>query len=311
VQVLNGGPPANTRPIRVDTVPGLQTRYSGGGTSVAQQVLIDVLGKPFPQIARELVLEPLGMTESTYEQPLPKARWAAAASGHFGSGQGTTGPVGGRWHVYPEMAAAGLWTTPSDLARFAIAVQNARAGRSSGFYSAATAELMLTPQVEEVALGFFLSGEGAGRRFGHGGVDHGFVANLTAYVEGGSGAIVMTNAYSGDLCGEILRAVATEYGWPDYVPRQESAPSDRDLAEACAGRYELKPGFHLLVSREGEELRIEPTGQPSLPLRRESGTRFAALALDAKVTFARGEDGKVTELTFQQNGRDLSAKRVE
>jgi CubicO group peptidase (beta-lactamase class C family) len=310
VQVLNGGPPANTGRIRVDTIPGLQVRYSGGGTSVAQQVLMDVLGKPFPEIARERVLEPLGMTESTYEQPLPKARWSTAASGHFGRGQGTTGPVGGRWHVYPEMAAAGLWSTPTDLARFAIAIQNARAGRSNGFLSAATAELMLTPQLEEAGLGFFLSGEGKGRRFGHGGVDHGFVANLTAYVEGGSGAVVMTNAYSGDLCGEIVRAVASEYGWPEYVPKQERAPADRDLAAACAGRYELKPETHFIVTREGEELRIEAAGQPSLPLRRKSETRFVALAVNAEVTFTRGEDGRVTSLTFIQNGREMTAKRV-
>jgi CubicO group peptidase (beta-lactamase class C family) len=311
VQVLDGTSPANTPAVRVNLVPGTHLRYSGGGTSVAQQVLIDVLGKPFPQIAQELVLGPLEMKESTYEQPLPKARWSDAAAGHFGSRQGSTGPVEGRWHAYPEMAAAGLWTTPSDLARFAIEIQRAREGKSDRLFSASTATQMLTPQVDQVGLGFFLSGEGEDRRFGHGGVDHGFVADLTAFVERGQGAVVMTNAYSGDLCNEVLRAIAAEYGWPGYLPKTESAPPDRELAEACAGTYELKPEFRFVVRRQENDLVLEPTGQPGFTLQRVADTRYAAGVVNAEVTFSRREDGKVTELTFRQNNRDLTAKRVE
>ena len=115
-QVLNGEPPANTGKVEVNLLPGTQFRYSGGGTTVAQQAVVDVLNKPFPQIMRELVLDPLGLTHSTYEQPLPK-RWVAqAATGH----PWKENPVNGKFHTYPEMAAAGLWTTASDLATISV-----------------------------------------------------------------------------------------------------------------------------------------------------------------------------------------------
>jgi CubicO group peptidase (beta-lactamase class C family) len=144
-QVLDGEPPANTGPVRVNALPGTQFRYSGGGTTVVQQLLMDVTGLPFPRLMRELVLDPLGMQPSTYEQPLPEARWADAASGHRTGGA----PVDGQWHGYPEMAAAGLWTTPSDLARVALAVQRARAAEPDSFLRKEIVDEMLTYQAEE------------------------------------------------------------------------------------------------------------------------------------------------------------------
>jgi len=114
VQVLEGGPLANTDPLVVNVLPGTVNRYSGGGTTIVQQMLVDVLGQPFPQIMREWVLGPLGMERSTYEQPLPPHRRQEAATAHPSGGT----PQPGRWHVYPEMGAAGLWTTPSDLVHF-------------------------------------------------------------------------------------------------------------------------------------------------------------------------------------------------
>src|SRR5262249_49237711 len=124
VQILNGEKPANTAAIRVDVEPGSIWRYSGGGYTVMQQLIVDVTGKPFPQFMHETVLEPLGMTESTFAQPLPADKAMLTASGQLSD----RSPVKGRWHIYPEMAAAGLWTTPSDLVRFAAGVQRALAG---------------------------------------------------------------------------------------------------------------------------------------------------------------------------------------
>src|SRR5215469_16449796 len=115
VQIFNGEKPANTAPIRVDTVPGTKERYSGGGITIEQQLMIDVTGKPFPALMRQTVLDKIGMSDSSYEQPLPPARAAMTAGGGYGDGKA----VPGKWHVYPEMAAAGLWTTPTDLAKFA------------------------------------------------------------------------------------------------------------------------------------------------------------------------------------------------
>ena len=119
LQVLNGEKPANSPAIRVDTTPGTKWAYSGGGYVIVQQMLADVTGRPFPKLMREMVLGPIGMTRSTYEQPLPAARLAEAATPYRQDGT----PVPGGPHTYPEMAPAGLWTTPSDLARYAMEVQ--------------------------------------------------------------------------------------------------------------------------------------------------------------------------------------------
>jgi CubicO group peptidase (beta-lactamase class C family) len=211
-QVLDGVGPANTAPIRVDVKPGSLNRYSGGGFTLMQQMLIDVTGKPFPEFIEETVLGPLGMTQSTYQQPLPKSLWRQAASAHDGNGV----VIQGRWHTYPEMAAAGLWTTPSDLARFAIELRNAFHGTSERVLSAATARQMLTRQRKDLnGLGIGLGGEGSTLSFSHGGANRGFMCHLIALAESGDGAAIMTNGDRGQaLIQEVLRAIAAEYGWP-------------------------------------------------------------------------------------------------
>ncbi|MBI4266121.1 MAG: beta-lactamase family protein [Acidobacteria bacterium] len=146
--------PANNPPIRVDAVPGSMSRYSGGGMMVLQQALIDVTGESFPALMRRLVLEPAGMPLSTFEQPLPERRWKEAASGHDGEGH----VVEGRWPVQPELAAGGLWTTPTELARWALAVTNAWSGQSGSLLSKAMATDMLSVQEPPFRLGPYVDG---------------------------------------------------------------------------------------------------------------------------------------------------------
>ncbi len=215
VQVLDGQPPANTKPIRVDLVPGSKWRYSGGGYIVAQQMMIDASGRSFPDFMRENVLEPLDMRASSFEQPLPAQRAVMTATGHLPGGKS----VPGRWHVYPEMAAAGLWTTPSDLARFAIALQRSFAGESHPVLSPATARLMVTPEKGGYGLGFQISGRGAAAQFSHNGRDDGFDTILRAYCTTGLGAVVMININDdSNFQTRVMDAIAKEYNWPDYVP---------------------------------------------------------------------------------------------
>lgn len=156
VQILSGEKPANTSAVRADLEPGSRWRYSGGGYSVMQQLVIDVTGHPYPEFMHDTVLKPAGMLGSTFAQPLPPDLAAKTATGHS-HGK----PVKGRWHVYPEMAAAGLWTTASDLARFAIAMQQSIAGKPGALLSAETAELMVTPGQGSYGLGFAIASSGA------------------------------------------------------------------------------------------------------------------------------------------------------
>jgi CubicO group peptidase (beta-lactamase class C family) len=230
VQVLDGTPPANTAPVRVDITPGTRERYSGGGTTIVQSMMVDQLRKPFPEIMREAVLEPLGLAHSTYEQPLPAARATAAATGTRADGTS----VDGRWHVYPEMAAAGLWTTPSDLARVAIEVSLASSGRSSRVLSQAMTKQMLTEQLPRVGLGFGL-GPAPGQ-FRHNGANEGFRAYLTAFAESGSGVAMMANSESGSRLFDLIAAsVAKEYGWPKAEARPPSPGAMVDLLTRTRG----------------------------------------------------------------------------
>ena len=212
IQVLNGEKPANSEPIVVDTEPGTIWRYSGGGYVVAQQLLQDVTGQPFPKLMQDTVLEPIGMTRSTYEQPLPANRLAEVAIPYRQDGK----PVPGGQHVYPEMAPAGLWTTPSDLARYAIEVQKSLHGESNRVLSAAMVRQMLTPRLNHQGLGPGVGGDAQHPYFTHGGANEGYRCNLVAYNDG-DGVVIMTNGDNGgQLASEMLHSVAREYGWPDF-----------------------------------------------------------------------------------------------
>jgi CubicO group peptidase (beta-lactamase class C family) len=242
VQIFNGEKPANTAPIRVDFVPGSDERYSGGGITIEQQLMIDVSGKQFPDLMRETVLAKVGMTDSSYEQPLPAARAAFTASGAYGDGK----PVHGKWHVYPEMAAAGLWTTPMDLAKFAIEIALSRQGKSNKVLSQKTTQEMLTPQSKNFGIGFGLNSKHPGE-FGHNGADEGFQALLVMNSDTGQGAALMADSDYGILVAEeYLRSVAKEYAWK-YPPGPRSAYAQlallariEGLDAALAKYYQLK-----------------------------------------------------------------------
>src|SRR5215472_13154725 len=199
VQIFNGEKPANTAPIRVDFVPGSKVRYSGGGVTIEQQLMMDVTSTPFPQFMQKNVLEKIGMTHSTYEQPLPPARAALTATGTYSDGRS----VPGKWHIYPEMAAAGLWTTPTDLAKFAIEIALSKHGKSNHVLSQAMTQEMLTPVMEGAGLGFFLDKDNPGQ-FGHNGADEGFQALLTMNSELGNGVVIMANSDMGIAVGDFL-----------------------------------------------------------------------------------------------------------
>ncbi|MHC4233542.1 MAG: serine hydrolase [Planctomycetota bacterium] len=298
--VLDGE--GNTDPIRVDIEPGSRWRYAGGGYTVMQQLLADVAGKPFPQIMRETVLEPFGMSASTYEQPLPESRWGDAATGYRSNGN----PVEEKWHVYPEMAAAGLWTTPSDLARYAIQLQQAYAGRSNSVLSRQMARQMLTPDANNWGLGPVIQGDGA--RFGHGGANEGFRCRLTAFIEGGKGAAIMTNSDSGsELAEEILLTIGAVYDWPGVGPTEKTvADIDPAIYEQVAGRYEFPGAGVVTIELVDGKLWAEAPGGERTEMLPESETVFFLRDNGRTVRFIR-EDGRVVAFIYS----DTRADRIE
>jgi CubicO group peptidase (beta-lactamase class C family) len=306
VQVLNGEPPANTLPVRVNMVPGVQFRYSGGGTTVGQLLVSDLLGRPFPALMRELVLDPLGMADSTYEQPLPPPRAAVAATAHPWKGR----PLAGRWHLYPEMAAAGLWTTATDLARAGLSVQQAFRGEGGTLLSSASAQALLAPSAasKDIGIGFFLEGEGSGARFGHGGWDEGFVAKATFLKDGGQGAVVMVNSNEGaDLIDEVVRAIAREYAWPGFFPEEKTAKVSPETLQTYVGSF-AAPSFSCTVTRAGDRIFLKLMTQEALELQPSAERTFRVMGVNAEVVFDTA-DGVVKSLTLKQGGRETKAER--
>ena len=251
-QILNGQAPANTARIVVDIEPGRRFRYSGGGTTITQLLLTELEGKPYAQLMKELVLDPVGMTSSTFAQPLPDSlvRYSATAHGRDGS------PLQDRVHVYPEMAAAGLWTTPTDLAKFAIEHQLSLLGKSNRILSAESEAGMMTPYIGEAyGLGFGIDRKGNAEYFQHSGGNYGFTCLLIAHKWKGYGAVVMLNSYASGLVSEIIRAVAREYGWEEYVPLPiEVVRLDPAHRRRVTGRYLLDRDEVVRVEEKGGKL---------------------------------------------------------
>jgi CubicO group peptidase (beta-lactamase class C family) len=211
VQILRGEKPSNTGPVIFGRPPGTGFKYSGGGVTIMQLAMTDVYGKPYPDLLRELVLQPVGMTRSGYEQPLSPERDKNAARAHGAAGQA----MGAKWHVYPEMAAAGLWTTPIDLAKFAIEIQLSLQGRSNKVLSPEMARQMVAPVgVGPFAVGLTIEKRGEGWYFSHGGSNWGFRGNVIAHVSKGYGLAIMTNGDRGSILIEELGArIASACQW--------------------------------------------------------------------------------------------------
>jgi CubicO group peptidase (beta-lactamase class C family) len=273
LQVLDGVPPANTKPVRIENPPGGAWQYSGGGYTIVQQAMIDRSGKPFATLLAETVLTPLGMKDSSFAQPLPAALAPRAAVPHDGKGQ----PYPGGAYTYPELAAAGLWTTPSDLARFILGMQHNRDDKGQALLSPAMMRTMLEPVKNGYALGFGIDGKEHAVSFGHGGSNMGYEDVLSGYVEHGEGIVVMTNGEGGnDLAQGILRAVATEYHWPGNQTTMRKAGALSPVQRrTLVGKYEIK-------GRSSFEI-LEQDGQLMLSLR--EGAREPVYAASPTVLF--------------------------
>jgi len=255
VQVLNGESPANSAPVTIDFVPGTEFRYAGGNYTIIQQILIDVTGEPFPELMQEIVLQPLHMVHSTFQQPIPEKLRPLRAMPYDKDGNAIEGGP----HTYPEMAVAGMWTTPSDLALFALAIQDALAGKPGAILSPSTAHQMLQPVLGFYALGFAIAGNGPNRYFSHPGVNAGFVAFLFVY-EKGDGVVLMTNGENTKALGlEIIHTLSKQYGWTEFPT--ESTFSNPWIIGLIFASISLITYLVLRVSRRRKRFFFSKLGQ--------------------------------------------------
>ena len=287
-QLLNGAKPANSRGVHVSARPGTKWRYSGGGYEVVQYVMTERSKTAFPQLLQQTVLKPLGMADSSFAQPLPPMQLARAALPHDSAGK----PIPGGPHVYPELAAAGLWTTPSDLAKFAIEMKRSAAGQSNKVLSQSMTQLMLSPVLENFGLGWGLDGDGQARSFRHGGSNAGYQNKLMAYTERGDGIVVMTNGdRGGELADEVVRAVAAEYSWPTERTRVRAATAAGPAAlDALPGKYTIAGLGDFTIARAGQGLTVALKGDAMEPLYAAPDGSWFVTSMDAQLTF-EGRDG--------------------
>lgn len=297
LELLQGEPPAITPPVRVDFAPGTKFRYSGGGTTIVQQLLLDVEGRPFPEIIRDRVLAPLGLTHSAIGDA---DRGASVSAGHDFDATVETGDL----RPWMGAGAAGLWTTPTDVARLLVEVQLGLAGRSE-VVSKAIATQMTTPvrstgegDAIATSLGTFIEKHGTGVYFGHDGLGIGFMAMARASTTDGNGAVVMANGQgAAPLMMEILRSIAAEYAWSGWLPPPiELAPVDSARLAAFAGRYGGESSEALRVVAKGDRLEVRQPFRDPLELLPVGSDVFVSRDDAARFTFSTDAAGGVRSL---------------
>ncbi len=308
IQILNGTAHANTAKIEVDFVPGIESRYSGGGYTVLQQLINDVTNIPFHEAMKKLVFEPLKMDNSSYEQPLPLNKQNKAASGYYTDDTN----VKGNYHTYPEKAAAGLWTTAQELAKYIIEVQKMMEGKSNNVVKQALAKQMLTRQIGDWGLGLTLQGRGKNGRFSHNGENAGFQTMLVGFVHNGKGAVMMSNSNNDFLVfPDILQSIAREYKWPefDYLKQQEIDPINHEDLEKFQGYFTSTDlPLNIEIKMIKEKLYGQATGQNRFPLIPMGQSKFISPLLNLTLYFMKDKNNKINSNRFilNQGGRDYN-----
>jgi CubicO group peptidase (beta-lactamase class C family) len=309
-QVLDGLPPANNLPVVVDLIPGLQFRYSGGGTTIAQLVVTDTLRQLLPEIMDERLFRPLNLANSTFEQPLPENFAARAATAHPWNGT----PLPGGWHIYPETAAAGLWTTAGDLARVGAEFLRALQGRQTALgLSPKTAAEMLRSQLPDhkagddyVGLTWWCSGKDHAFHCYHEGWNEGFIAGLWLYPNAGKGAAVMINSNQGEeLIGEVRKAIGHEYGWPEPTIDSTTHP----LPASLAGVYQASGGISCTLSIFDECVVLRINNQSPLEFVRE-GSKFVSESVNAALEILLFADSRAALVLTQSDQKFRFEKRA-
>lgn len=258
-EILDGKKPANTSAVRSRFAPMTKFQYSGGGTTISQLIVMDITGQDYAAFMQKEVLDPLGMSNSSYQQP--PAAGADLATGYFNNGKA----VKGKYHIYPEQAAAGLWTTPSDLAKYIIECQLAYEGRSQKVLTPAMMKKRMSPYFDSTfALGVFIENRKGNKWFNHNGGNEAFVCTYYASLEGGNGVVIMENGENFNLIAEVLNSVAQVYDWKGfYNPVFKKVTTvPKELLQQYTGNYQLGKDT-LTIKFIGEDLGLQQNGQPT------------------------------------------------
>jgi len=296
-QILDGQKPANTEAVRSFTEPGAGVVYSGGGVTISQLIVMDVTQQPYDEFMQKNVLDPMGMTGSFFTQPPARSDSSLLATGYKADGT----PIAGKYHIYPEQAAAGLWTNPSDLCKYIIETILSYNGKSDRVLTPEFTKLRLTPVMQDAAAGVFVDRKDSSFYFSHGGANEGFTCYYVGDVISGNGMVIMTNSDNGSLSSEVANSVATVYGWKDYyqpVMKTVIDISEADLSK-YVGKYEAE-GQVTNFKMEGKNLLVSPYPDFWVNVYFTSDTDFFVREFNGDLKFIIDAEGIVTG--FSMNG---------
>ena len=258
LQILNGDKPANSDGVKSIFEPNLKYKYSGGGTTISQLIVEDITGKSYADYMEKYILKPIGMKNSFYTNTSSENKLKLLATGYNGDKEVTM-----KYRIYPEKAAAGLWTNPTELAKFVIETQKSLLGKSNKILNQEMTKLMLTPYVDNSsALGVFIEDKDGIKYFRHGGVNEGFTSLYFGSVVNGNGAVVMCNSTDKTILYEIINSIATVYKWKNYYQPVVKKVVKIDVGELSkyVGKY-ISDGREYTISQDGGNLFLELVGQ--------------------------------------------------
>lgn len=300
-QILDGKPPANSAKVRSMYAPGLKFEYSGGGITISQLIIMNTVHESYEKYMYDNVLKPLGMINSTYSQFPPREKRAQMASAYYADGK----QVPGKYHIYPEQAAAGLWTNPSDLSKYIIETQLAYEGRSQKVLNKQMTRIRLTPYIDKLAaLGVFIVDEDSTKYFSHGGSNEGFRSMYYGSMEDGNGLVIMVNSDNGDIIPEIVNSIARVYQFKGLYHSKviKAVAITSTQLQSYIGTYEIKPGLILSITRKGDQLYGQVTGQQQYTLFPLAENKFYLNLGDTQIEFIKDDKGEIVKAVVYQNG---------
>jgi CubicO group peptidase (beta-lactamase class C family) len=307
IDILDGRAPSNTGAVRSLAEPGTGPRYSGGGTLITQLMLTDLTMQRYEQYIYEQVLRPLGMTNSSYNQPPAVSQSKNLATGYKSNGN----EVPGKYHVYPEKAAAGLWTTPTDICKYIIEMQQAYQGKSLKVLNQEMVKLHTTPYKNDVALGTFVWNWNGEKYFNHLASNEGFTGIFVGGLTNGKGVAIFVNADNSDLMMELFNSVAQVYNWKGFQKPEQitTVPVNDSLSAKYIGHY-ITNGIFSEVRKEKDGFYYWLNGNTG-KMYFTSSTDFRIIEYPGVETFLFDQAGTVTGFSRAFNGQPRpTAQRI-
>lgn len=307
-EILNGKAPANTAAVRSQFEPGIRFQYSGGGTTILQMMIMDITKQPYHKFMWQQVLKPMGMMMSSYAKPPATEKKTFLATGYRADGK----EVETKYHLYPEQAAAGLWTNPTDLCKYVIETQLALKGKSAKVLNTEMTKMRLTPYIDSsVALGVFIETKGGEKYFGHNGQNEGFLSTSTGSFTNGNGVVVMVNGDHGRLLNEVVNSVATVYGWKDYyTPKiKKIVPVADSLLDAYTGNYILDRDS-IKINRKGNKMILTVNNSENFEMFFSAAQEFFTKEIPLEFTFEKEPSGIIKGFYFKEGSREMRARKL-